>query len=75
MIDGLLVGAVYGRQKSEREVTQSCGESLERLGLLRRANTLAGSLTSCSNCTNNPGTSPARTRCANFAATRQWAIT
>jgi branched-chain amino acid transport system ATP-binding protein len=45
VFENLLVGAVYGRQKSEREVTQSCGEILERLGLLKRANALAGSLT------------------------------
>jgi branched-chain amino acid transport system ATP-binding protein len=45
VFENLLVGAVYGRQKSEREVTQACGEILERLGLLKRANTLAGSLT------------------------------
>ena len=31
--------------RSEREVAQSCGEILERLGLIKRANTLAGSLT------------------------------
>ena len=45
VIENLLVGAVYGRRKTEREVAQSCGEILERLDLLRRANTLAGSLT------------------------------
>jgi branched-chain amino acid transport system ATP-binding protein len=45
VFENLLVGAVYGRQKSEREVAQSCGEILERLGLLKRANALAGSLT------------------------------
>ena len=45
VFENLLVGAVYGRRKSEREVTQSCGETLERLGLIKRANTLAGSLT------------------------------
>jgi len=45
VFENLLVGAVYGRRKSEREVTQSCGEILERLGLIKRANTLAGSLT------------------------------
>ena len=33
VFENLLVGAVYGRRKSEREVTQSCGEILERLGL------------------------------------------
>src|SRR5436190_1621986 len=45
VFENLLVGAVYGRRKSEREVAQSCGEILERLGLLRRANVFAGSLT------------------------------
>ena len=45
VFENLLVGAVHGRRKSEREVTQSCGEILERLGLIKRANTLAGSLT------------------------------
>jgi branched-chain amino acid transport system ATP-binding protein len=45
VFENLLVGAVYGRRKAEREAAQSCGEILERLGLLKRANTLAGSLT------------------------------
>jgi branched-chain amino acid transport system ATP-binding protein len=45
VFENLLVGAVYGRHKTEREAAQSCGEILERLGLLKRANTLAGSLT------------------------------
>jgi branched-chain amino acid transport system ATP-binding protein len=45
VFENLLVGAVYGRQKSEREVAQACGEILEHLGLLKRANALAGSLT------------------------------
>jgi len=45
VFENLLVGAVYGRRKSEREAAQSCGEILDRLGLLKRANTLAGSLT------------------------------
>ena len=45
VFENLLVGAVHGRHKTEREVVQSCGEILERLGLLKRANTLAGSLT------------------------------
>jgi branched-chain amino acid transport system ATP-binding protein len=45
VFENLLVGAVHGRRKTEREVAQSCGEILERLGLLKRANTLAGSLT------------------------------
>jgi branched-chain amino acid transport system ATP-binding protein len=45
VFENLLVGAVYGRRKTEREAAQSCGEILERLGLLKRANTLAGGLT------------------------------
>jgi len=45
VIENLLVGAVHARRKTEREAAQSCGELLERLDLLRRANSLAGSLT------------------------------
>ncbi len=45
VFENLLVGAVHGRRRTEHEVVQSCGEILERLGLLKRANTLAGSLT------------------------------
>ena len=45
VFENLLVGAVYGRRKTEREAVQSCGEILQRLGLSRRANTPAGSLT------------------------------
>jgi branched-chain amino acid transport system ATP-binding protein len=45
VFENLLVGAVHGRHKTERESAQSCGEILDRLGLIRRANTLAGSLT------------------------------
>ena len=45
VFENLLVGAVHGRRKSEREVAQSCGEILERLWLIKRANTFAGSLT------------------------------
>jgi branched-chain amino acid transport system ATP-binding protein len=45
VFENLLVGAVHGGGKTERDVTQSCGEILDRLGLLGRANTLAGSLT------------------------------
>ena len=45
VFENLLVGAVYGRRNTEREATQSCGEILERLGLLKRANAPAGSLT------------------------------
>jgi branched-chain amino acid transport system ATP-binding protein len=45
VFENLLVSAVYSRRKTERDVTQSCGEILERFGLLKRANTPAGSLT------------------------------
>jgi branched-chain amino acid transport system ATP-binding protein len=45
VFENLLVGAVYGRRRTEREAAQSCGEILEQLGLLKRANALAGSLT------------------------------
>jgi branched-chain amino acid transport system ATP-binding protein len=45
VFENLLVGAVHGRRKTEREVAQSCGELLERLDLLKHANTSAGSLT------------------------------
>ena len=45
VFENLLVGAVYGRVKTEAAVAQSCGEILERLGLLKRANSPAGSLT------------------------------
>jgi branched-chain amino acid transport system ATP-binding protein len=45
VFENLLVGAVHGRGKTEAAVAQSCGEILDQLGLLKRANTLAGSLT------------------------------
>jgi branched-chain amino acid transport system ATP-binding protein len=45
VFENLLVGAVHSRGKTEREAAQSCGEILDRLGLLKRANTLAGALT------------------------------
>ena len=45
VFENLLVGAVHGRRGSEREMAQFCGEILERLGLLGRANVPAGSLT------------------------------
>jgi branched-chain amino acid transport system ATP-binding protein len=45
VFENLLVGAVHGRGRTEREATQSCGEILEQLGLVKRANTLAGALT------------------------------
>jgi branched-chain amino acid transport system ATP-binding protein len=45
VFENLLVGAVYGRGQSERRAAQNCGEILERLGLIKRANVPAGSLT------------------------------
>jgi branched-chain amino acid transport system ATP-binding protein len=45
VFENLLVGAVHGRDKAEREVAQSCGEILATLDLLRHANTPAGALT------------------------------
>ena len=45
VFENLLVGEVYGRRKTEAVAAQSCGEMLERLGLLKRANAPAGSLT------------------------------
>jgi branched-chain amino acid transport system ATP-binding protein len=45
VFENLLVGAVNGRRLTERGAAQSCGEILDRLGLLRQANMPAGSLT------------------------------
>jgi branched-chain amino acid transport system ATP-binding protein len=45
VFENLLVGAAYGRGMSERDAAAPCAEILERLHLLPRANTLAGSLT------------------------------
>ncbi len=45
VFENLLVAAVHGRHKTEAGAAQLCGQVLERLGLLRRANALAGSLT------------------------------
>ena len=45
VFENLLVGAVHGRGRTEREAVQACGEILASLGLLERANALAGSLT------------------------------
>jgi branched-chain amino acid transport system ATP-binding protein len=45
VFENLVVGAVHGRKVSEREAAQSCGEILDRLDLLRHANSPAGSLT------------------------------
>ena len=45
VFENCLVGAVYGQAQTEREAAQTCGEILDRLNLITRANTLAGSLT------------------------------
>ncbi len=45
VFENLLVAAVYGRRKSEADAAQACGEILDQVGLMRRANVLAGSLT------------------------------
>jgi branched-chain amino acid transport system ATP-binding protein len=45
VIENLLVGAVYGQGKREREVIDECAGILERTHLMRRANARAGSLT------------------------------
>jgi len=50
VFENLLVGAVHGRgsterQKTERDVAQSCGDILATLNLLQHANTPAGALT------------------------------
>jgi branched-chain amino acid transport system ATP-binding protein len=45
VFENLLVGAVYGRGKNERDVTDVCGELLDLTHLLPRANVPAGALT------------------------------
>jgi len=45
VFENLLVGAAYGRGKSEAEVTDICAGVLEQTGLMHRANAVAGSLT------------------------------
>jgi branched-chain amino acid transport system ATP-binding protein len=45
VFENLLVAAVHGRRQTEAGAAQTCGEILERLGLLERANLPAGSLT------------------------------
>jgi branched-chain amino acid transport system ATP-binding protein len=44
VFENLLVGAVYGRGQSERDVTDACGRILDLTHLLPRANVPAGSL-------------------------------
>jgi branched-chain amino acid transport system ATP-binding protein len=45
VFENLLVGAVHGQGKKEREVADFCADILDRTGLIGRANRLAGSLT------------------------------
>jgi branched-chain amino acid transport system ATP-binding protein len=45
VFENLLVGAVHGQRRAERDVVQDCGKILEQARLQERANTLAGSLT------------------------------
>jgi branched-chain amino acid transport system ATP-binding protein len=45
VFENLLVAAVHSRRKTEADAAQLCGEILDRLRLLARADVLAGSLT------------------------------
>ena len=45
VFENLLVAAVHGQPKIEADAAQLCGEILDRLRLIKRANVLAGSLT------------------------------
>jgi branched-chain amino acid transport system ATP-binding protein len=45
VFENLLVGAAYGQNRREQDVTDACAELLDRTGLFRHANSLAGSLT------------------------------
>ena len=45
VFENVLVGATYGRRKTERASYESSALALERTGLLPRANALAGDLT------------------------------
>jgi branched-chain amino acid transport system ATP-binding protein len=45
VFENLLVAATHGRGASEAEVTQACADVLERTGLIRKANAVAGALT------------------------------
>ena len=44
VFENLLVAAVHGRRRREREVVDACGEILERIGLIAVANRRAGTL-------------------------------
>jgi len=45
VFENLLVGAIFGARRTERESYQRCAEVLELTGLIGRANVAAGSLT------------------------------
>ncbi|MDP6430358.1 MAG: ABC transporter ATP-binding protein [Rhodospirillales bacterium] len=44
VFENLMVGAVYGNGQTEAQASRSCGEVLERTGLLAKANRVAGTL-------------------------------
>jgi branched-chain amino acid transport system ATP-binding protein len=44
VFENLLVAATHGRGASEAEVVDACADVLERTGLIRKANTVAGTL-------------------------------
>ena len=44
VFENLLVAAIHGREKDEADSIDFCAEILERAGLMRRANAMAGSL-------------------------------
>jgi branched-chain amino acid transport system ATP-binding protein len=44
VFENLLVAATHGRGASEAEVVNACADVLERTGLIRKANTVAGTL-------------------------------
>jgi branched-chain amino acid transport system ATP-binding protein len=45
VFENVLVGACFAKPRSERDAVELCGSVLERTGLLRHANKLAGALT------------------------------
>jgi branched-chain amino acid transport system ATP-binding protein len=45
VFENLLVAATHARKLGERDAAQACGEIVERTGLMRAANRVAGSLT------------------------------
>jgi len=44
VFENLLVAATFGREASEKDVTENCAHILERTGLIEKANTLASAL-------------------------------